>query len=194
MHAHILTYFDNESVIHNLAWSCIDSEWTDRKGIRIKRWTISSISSSHSFLIIMWTCEWGLSKTKDTGRVEHSTSELPSFRFFDGDSNNTFESFERGAERSVSLYICEECEVGEGFGVASIKAWISLYHKSNNKNQKLFKWNLTASFLNSEWLFSRIAMQRLPTFCGNLVNTATIPTLVVDWKKSCEQYSVNILS
>ena len=135
VYEHIFTYFDNESVIHNLAWSCIDSEWTDRKGIRIKRWTISSISSSHSFLIILWTCEWVLSETKDTGRVEHSASELPSFRFFDGDSNDTFESFDRGAERSASLNICEESwelEDCEGFGVVSIMVWRSLSRKSNN--------------------------------------------------------------
>lgn len=49
-----------------------------------------------------------LSKRKDAGRVEHSISELPIFRFFDGDSNDTSELFDRGAERFVNLDICEE--------------------------------------------------------------------------------------
>ena len=49
-----------------------------------------------------------LSERKDAGKVEHSISELPNFRFFDGDSNDTFELFDRGAERSVDLNICEE--------------------------------------------------------------------------------------
>ena len=49
-----------------------------------------------------------LSEAKDTGRLEYSTSELPIFRFFDGDSNDTVELFDRGAERSVNLNICEE--------------------------------------------------------------------------------------
>jgi hypothetical protein len=55
-----------------------------------------------------------------TGRVEHSTSLLWSiiFRFFDGGSNETFALFDRGAERSVDLNICEEGKGDEGFGVA----------------------------------------------------------------------------